>query len=201
MKKWIDRFFMGYVIQIPFIVVVALFAFAWRFLDSFYNQFLFEPILGRRFSGAGVLLSALLAFILGYIAETKRGWILMSRVFNVIPLASGVTSMVEQWKLLRELAKAQGFILAPYYPGRFWPAVVTNTLAVEGGTYLITVVFFDLPLPKPFSLEEDERIYTKLSLSEAAIYMASFGFGFRLFGRKLQTLTLGEYVRRGSWLH
>ncbi|MBI2639771.1 MAG: hypothetical protein HYW90_02675 [Candidatus Sungbacteria bacterium] len=200
MKKVIDRVLMGYVIQIPFIIVVVLLAFIWRSLDSFYNQFFFEPVFGREFSGAGVLMSVFLAFVLGYIAETEKGWALMSRVLNVMPLARGVTSMVEQWKLLRELAKTQGFILAPYYPGRFWPAVVTNTLAVEGGTHLITVVFFDLPLPKPFSLEEGERIYTKLSFSEAAIYMASFGFGFRLFGRKLQIQTLGEYVRRGSWL-
>jgi len=201
MKKWLGRILMGYVVmQLPFIIVIMLIAFAWRFFDSFYNQFILELIFGKSFSGAGVLLSLILALILGYIADTRRGWALVSRIFSKLPLAHVIISMVEQWKLLRELAKTQGFILAPYYNGRFWPGVVSNTLPVEGGTHLITVVFFDIPLPKPFSLEEDEMVYTKLNFSEAAIYMASFGLGFRLTNRKLKKQTLGEYVRKGSWL-
>lgn len=202
MKNISDRLFvilgMGFIIQLPFITAVLLLTFIWQIFDTFYNLLIVQWILGRQVPWLGFTISMALAFILGLLAETQRGWAFLGGILNKISFTSFVTNIVEQWKTFRELARSRGVILAPYYRDRssFSPGVVTSVLPVEDGSNLITVVFGDIPIPKPFLLQETDIIFTHLTFGEAITYILSMGLAFKMFSRKLKRQTLGEYVRK-----
>lgn len=198
MKKWLDCIWAGYLIQITFIIIpLALAGLLWQFLDNFYNQWILGWILGRKIAGLGFLLSLVLALILGLITETKGGWGFISRYLDRIPLARDVVDLVKKWKIFRELAGKHGVILAPYYrkASAFAPGVVTNVIPEENGRYLITVVFGDIPIPKPLILTEEDIVLVHLTFKEALSFMLSGGLALRIFERRLRRLTLGNYVR------
>ncbi|MBI2640490.1 MAG: hypothetical protein HYW91_01230 [Candidatus Sungbacteria bacterium] len=197
MRKWLERaILMGYVIQIPAVIAITLLVFVVQFFDNFYNKFLLEPILGRNIRFAGFLVSMAVALLLGFIAETKRGWRLVSHLGKV-PLAGQIVNVIEQWKKFRSLARSKGVILAPYYRGAssFAPGVVTGVIPIEDGGHIITVVFGDMPIPKPLGLTEHDIIYASLSLNQAISYMLSGGLALKILEKKLRRMTLGEYVR------
>lgn len=200
-KKLRDRAVMGYIVQSPILILVVVMAMVFQFFDSFYNRFLLEPILGRPIPFAGFAVSVVTALILGTIAESsKRGWAFITYILNHIPLGKYIPEIVESWKKFRTLAKERGMILAPYFRDKstFWPGVVTGILPKENGGRVISVMFVDLPLPKPLLLSEDDIILTKLTLEEALAYIASGGLGLRLKGRKLKEERLGDFVSRNS---
>ncbi len=197
MKKWLDKLLLGYIIETAIMIFVVIVAFIWQFYDSFYNRFFFEWAVGRSLPWAGFALSALVALLLGFIAQTNRGWELISGFLNKIPLMGFVVNIVDQWKLFWEHAKKYGVILAPYFrkDSTFWPGVVTNLLPKDEGGYLITVTFGKITGPEPSLLLEEEAIYLYLTPSEAIAYMFSGGLALKMVGRKLKRVTLGEYIR------
>lgn len=188
---------MGYVIQVPFILVVMLLGFVWQFFDSFYNRLIVQWIFGYSIPWAGFVLSIIFAFILGFISETKSGWSLLSKVLEKIPLAGHVGNIIESWKTFRGFAEKQGIIIAPFYREKstYWPGIVTTLIPKDNGRYLVTVVFAEIPFPKPSLLTEEDIIYVGISFRETIAYILSWGLAMRLVRKKLKEQTLGEYIR------
>lgn len=202
MKKIVDRLFvillMGFIIQLPFITAILLLTFIWQIFDTFYNLLIVQWILGKQIPWLGFIISMVIAFVLGLLAETRRGWTFLGGILSKIKFTRFVTNTVEQWKTFRKLARSRGVILAPYYRDRssFSPGVVTSILPVDDGSHLITVVFGDIPIPKPFLLQDTDIIFTHLTFGEAITYILSMGLAFKMFSRKLKRQTPGEYIRR-----
>lgn len=200
-RKLFKRLLTGFIILIPFISAVTLAAFLVKIFDSFFGPLLVRRIFGREISGAGFLTGVIIAFILGTLAETERGWRLTKRILlnlkKRIPFSGQIVDIVEAWKTFGRLAWEQGAFMAPYYRSNsgFAPGVITSIVEVENDSPFITVTFGDIPLPKPLGLRGDDVILTKLSFSETLAYMLSGGLSFRRFGRKLKKQTLSDYIR------
>lgn len=198
MKKFLDRLLLGYLLQIPFMVVVFAGICVFRFFDSFYNTLVVQWVWGHPVFGIGFLLSTAISLIVTFLISRHRGGNVIGERLKHIALIHFFINIVEKWRVFRDLANAQGAILAPYYRGNstFYPAVVTGIVPTEEHTYLVSVVFGDLPFPKPFLLQETEIVYSGLSFREAAAYALSWGFASELFKRKFKEETLGEYIRK-----
>ncbi len=202
MKKFLDRLLLGYILQIPFMVVILGILFFVRFFDSFYNTILIQWVAGHPIPWLGFLISTALSLMLVILLHNQKGWEMISMYLRRYAISRFFTDFIEQWRIFRDLAKTQGVILAPYYRDNstFYPAIVTGVTLTEHHTYLVNVVFGDLPFPKPFLLEEKELIYTKLNFHEAVAYTLSMGFASKLFKEKLKRETLGEFIRKSPGL-
>lgn len=195
-KKVRDRILLGYMIQTLVIILVVLLGYAFTFFDKTY-QFVIRQIFGKEIIGLGLIMSLAMALLIGTIAETKRGWKIISRVLEKIPLVRQLPTVVDQWKIFREFADKYGVILAPFYRvgSTLWPAVVTGAIEKEEGGHYISVVFFDPPFFRPQLLTEEEEIRVRLSFGEAFSYILTWGLSLRLLKRRLKKTTLREYVR------
>lgn len=188
---------LGYLVETAFMFLVVAASFIWGFYDSFYNQFLIERLMGHKIPGGGFSLSIVIALILGSIAQTNKGWNIISRCLKKIPLMKHLVNIVDQWKRFSKHAHRHGVILAPYFrkDSTFWPGIVTNLIPKETGGFLVTVTFGKITGPEPSMLTEEEIIFMSLTPSEAFAYMFSGGLALKIFDRTVKPVTLGEYIR------
>lgn len=199
MKRWKDRLLTGYLIQVCLMIIFLIVSFIAEFFDSFYNRILIKWMIGKKVPAAGFALSLIIALLVGTLADTKIGWMIISRFLNSNPVTRWIINAVEQWKIFIMIAHEQGVILANYYRKEmFYPGIVTGVQPTNQKGNLITVTFGDLPIPRPFFLSEDEIIYSSLSFGEAFAYMISAGLALRKLKRKLHKQTLKEYVEKSG---
>ncbi len=197
MKRLTESLLLGLVIETAIILLIIALSFVWGFYDSFYNQVLIQPIMGRKIFGVGFGMSVIIALVLGSIAQTKNGWNVISKCLKKIPLMEHLVNIVDQWKRFSKHAHKHGVILAPYFrkDSTFWPGIVTNLIPIETGGLLVTVTFGKITGPEPSMLTEKETIYMSLTPREAFVYMLSGGLALKRFDRPVKPITLGEYIR------
>lgn len=197
MRRLIQLLLLGKLIETAVLFLILGLNFIWKFYDSFYGDILVQPIMGRRIPWIGFILSTAIALLLGYIAETNKGWDLISRCLRKIPLMEHLVNLVDQWKRFSKHAYKHGVVLAPYYrkDSTFWPGIVTNLVPTEDDGLLVTVTFAKITGPEPSMLTEEEKIFLSLTPREAFAYVLSGGLALKLYRRKLKKTTLGQYIR------
>lgn len=189
----------GLTIQLPLIVAVSFLIYVVKLFDSFYGRII-SLFIGQEIPGLGLAASLLVAIILGILVETERGKRTVDFLLKKFPRAKltmdKLIDTVKQWKKFYALAEEQGVFLASYHRKEMlYPAVVTNSFSVDSGKTFVTIVFGDIPIPKPFAVLKTELIYPKLSFAEATTYMLTGGLTLHLIKQKLKEMTLEEYVR------
>lgn len=195
-KKTLLMLFTGYAIQLIIIVVVLLVVFVFEFFTSFYNRFLLSWISEPNRLWA-FLISATVAYALGTAVYAKQIWDKISPVLRKIPLVADLIKAVDRWRDFLEGSLKRGFILAPYHYSDSRSLGVVSGVAYEAdGRIQVAVAFWNLPIPLIFVLEAKVEILAQLTFGELIAYFLSGGFSFQELERRLNRMTLGEYVEK-----
>lgn len=147
----LSGFIMLVCIAVPYKIIQYIISYG----DQFWNDLLWQPLLGKSLPLVGFVLSIVIIYLIGTFNETKSGAWLHENILSRIPIIGSLLSSFNP-KSREVLQKARGFILAPFWDG-YRPAKLTAVLKKKKG-YFGVVTYLTTP-PTVQTLEDSTPIY------------------------------------------
>lgn len=149
--RMLSGFIMLVCIAVPYKIIRYIISYG----DQFWNDLLWQPLLGKSLPLVGFILSIIVVYLIGAVNETKFGAWLHEKIISRVPIAGSLLSSFNP-KSREVLQKAKGFILAPFWDG-YRPAKLTAVLKKKSG-YFGVVTYLTTP-PTVQTLEDSTLIY------------------------------------------
>ncbi len=202
MWKQIERFGVGFLVGLPFLLLWWVGKTSIHFGDSLFQELMLR-IFGKYFFATGLLLFLLLCWILGCLFEIPYVGSFLQRALKKIPFVGAFIQRKEAFKNIKKIWDSTScgplFIPYPFFCNKaqsIHPAAITTVFLTDYG-YLAIVLIASIP-PQELYFFEDTIAYYGLPASEISAMHMSLGFAAKNYDlrRRFKCVTLGELIKK-----